>query len=227
MGYKVLVPELNVLEAIGEFKDLNNNLIGYDHRSNTFFEGEIVPDSKVSPVIKKALEDKDPDDPTFVFLNGKLERSGENGSVDTLKRIGVPLANYDDLSETEVIDALRVLSAPLISAVKEYESLNQKRSGILEYNAGLREGVRDRIDGIAGSEGKETDPGKVSAEFQTREVTSDDVTLGDGYTGSESDREVGASESEDAKPAASSKRRTSKPSTRKASAKAPESTENE
>lgn len=195
MPYKVLVPELQVLEAIAELRDINNNHVGYDHKSNQYFLGEEVPDNKVSPAIKDALEAADPDDPTYVHLKDKLAHVGDGNqeTLDVAKRLGLPFDDYDSLSEDEVLAAMRVLPSAANSVIKEYEQGHEARERILTFNSGLREAVDDRVKGekVGASDHVEPDTGKVASGIQTREVSEDAVVLGEGETGS--DPAIGAS----------------------------------
>src|SRR5688572_23991713 len=129
MAYKVLVDELQVLEAIGEFHDPNDNFVGYDHVANLWFKDEVIPDNKVSPVIKEAIEDED--NPLHDYYEDKLEAvGGSKEQLDLARRLGLPFDDYDSLEEDDVIAAFRVLSGPVIAAVKEYEAAHEGRERI-------------------------------------------------------------------------------------------------
>lgn len=194
MPYEVTCPELSVLKAVGEFRDpVTGEVFSYDHKARTYYEGEVVPDDNVSPVIRMALDEANEGNPTYVHLSGKLKKLGdtEEARLDIARRLGLPYESYEDLSEDEVLDSFKLLSSPLISAVKEYEARNEGRARILEYDAGRREGVDERVSGKANAEPTEADTTKSVGEIQTRSVGihgDNTVTPGEGYTGSDPKR---------------------------------------
>lgn len=201
MPYKILSDELQVLEALSAYRDpVTGEVNGYNHKANLWLKGEVVPDKKVSPVIKEALDNEDPEDPTYQHLQGKIEKVGSGQEqLDAARRLGLPFDDYDSLSEDEVVGALRVLSAPLVQSVKEYEAQNEGRSRILEYNVGTREAADDRLRGDAAivSEAQPAATDKAAGEIQTREVSENDVVPGEGYTGSDPVREPGVAASKE------------------------------
>lgn len=213
MGYKVIADEVTVLEAIAEFRDpLTGEVTAYDHRANTYLKGEVVPDNKVSPLIVQALEEADDENPTYAHLKNLLEKEGDGNAeiLDVTRRLGLPFDDYDSLSEEEVLNTLRVLSGPLVQAVKEYEAANAGRREILEYNAGTREGVLDRVEGkVIVSDRQDAAEDKPTTDIQTRSVEGTEITPGEGFTGSDTARERG-------KAARESKARGSGESTRRA-----------
>lgn len=175
MPYEVKIDELQVLEAIAELSDANGNSLGYEHRSNLFLNGEVIADAQVSPVIREALEAQDEDDPTYRHLRGKLEYvSDARASLNVAQRLGLPFPDYESLSEEEVVNAMRVLPGAVVQAIKEYEASNDRREAILTYNAGTREGLRDRIEGKLSSDRDDSQEGP-TARFKTREVSESDA----------------------------------------------------
>lgn len=59
MPYKVKIPELTVLEKIGEIIRPDGSVLSHEHRSVTYFEDDEIADNKVSPVIVAAYDDGD------------------------------------------------------------------------------------------------------------------------------------------------------------------------
>lgn len=59
MPYKVLVAELGLLEQIGEIKDNFGNHVAFEHQTVTYYQDDLVPDDKVSPVVKELYENGD------------------------------------------------------------------------------------------------------------------------------------------------------------------------
>lgn len=188
MAYKVLADEALVPEAVNETRDpLTGEPVGYTHRASTYFKDEVLPDEKVSPVLREALEDED--HRLHAHASSILEKVGGTGKerLDVARRLGLPFDDYDSLSEEDVIAAFRVLSSPVISVIKEYEAQrDEPRTRILEYDAGRREAQDDRARGDAGlvSERQDADTDKPVNAIRTREVNEDGtVTPGEGYTG--------------------------------------------
>jgi hypothetical protein len=59
MPYEVQVPELNVLEKIGEIFDKDGSHIAYEHRSVAYTQGEVVEDDVISPVVVGLYDEGD------------------------------------------------------------------------------------------------------------------------------------------------------------------------
>lgn len=185
--YKVNVPvgeSLGVLKAISTYTDEAGNVTGYEHQSVPYYDGETVPRGEISPVILDALDEADENNPIYAGLKDRLVPADGESAVNTQIRLGVPFADYDALSEDEVVDALRLLSGPVIAAVKEHEFNGLKREKILLYNAGTREGVTDRIEGNLSADLAPADP-KPTATRVTRAVGESSVEPGEGWTGSD------------------------------------------
>lgn len=60
MPYEVLQNEVTVLKSVGEHVDPNTGkVLGHDHQSVTWFKGDIIPDSEISPVVVELYESGD------------------------------------------------------------------------------------------------------------------------------------------------------------------------
>lgn len=62
MPYEVICPidsSVSVLNALGEVKDDQGNIIGYDHSAKVWSSGDVIPDEEVSPVVIKLLDEGD------------------------------------------------------------------------------------------------------------------------------------------------------------------------
>jgi len=188
-GYEVLVPELTVHKAVGILKDpITDKEIGVQQgQGKIYLQGEVIPAGDVSPLLLAALENED--HPSHDSVCKKLAKAGTNeASVNTGARLGLPFEGYDDMDEAEIVAAMRVLPSRAISAVKRYESLREDpRDLIVNYSVGHGESPTDRLKGRVGSKRGPAAEGKKASNLTTREVSEDDVQLGEGITGSVGD----------------------------------------
>lgn len=155
--------ELIVPKSLGEIKDVNGEFAGYKHVSKTYFEGEVISRDDVSPAIVEALKNGDE------WISSRLEEVSDDASLNISARAGLPFEGYDDLSEEEVVTALRSLPGAAVAAIKAYEAERENRPEIVEYNAGLFEAPSDRVRGLVGGEYQEATPTR-AGDVVTREV---------------------------------------------------------
>lgn len=59
MPYKVIAEAALILKSLGELKDDDGKVVGYDHVSIPHLKDDILEDSEISPVLKKLYEDAD------------------------------------------------------------------------------------------------------------------------------------------------------------------------
>lgn len=187
-GYEVLVDELTVHKAVGTLTDpITGRELGIQQGSGkTYFKGEVIPASDVSPLLIQALEDED--HPSHDSASKKLAVAGSSeAKLNTSQRLGMPFAGYDDMDEEDIVSAMSVLPSRAIQSVKRYESENENRERIVHFNVGFGESPQDRQEGRVGSELDEDgrdDADKVAADLTTREVPEEGVVqVGDGITG--------------------------------------------
>jgi hypothetical protein len=173
MGYKVKegAGEVQVPRAASELFDVNGNHLGFRHENRVYFEGEVIPDEDVSPVVQKQVENGG------LHVSSLLEYVNEDGQLRDAQRAGVPFEGYDDLSVEDVVNAMRVLPGEAAGAVKRYEANKQNRPEIVLFDLGRFEGVSDRVEGNVGSPVQDATPG-VTANTVTREVGENNVTVG-------------------------------------------------
>jgi hypothetical protein len=190
-NYKVLVPELSVPASIGELRDIYGNVIGHSHVNQTYFEGDVLSEDQVSPVVQEAVERGE--------LDGRLEVVSEEPGPNLSARLR-EAENYADLSVDEVRSLFAVLPSDAIQAIKEYEAeYGQNRPEIVEYDIGRGEAFTDRLLGKVGSDHQDADEDKPVSDIVSREVGEDDFRfpetagLGDGQP----DREPGTTEDPD------------------------------
>lgn len=185
--YEVLVDELTVLKTIGVLTDpITGREIGVQQGAGRIaFKGEVLAASEVSSLWVEALDDED--NPLYESVSRKLSKSGDDPREDQERRLGVPFEGFDEMGESELLQAMRVLPSSTIALIKQYESgRDEPRERIALYNAGFSESPRDRIDGLVGSELDEENAGdenKPTSVLTTRNVEEDDVQLGEGMTG--------------------------------------------
>lgn len=160
-----------VLKSLGEFRDVNNQLVGYEHVGVFYDHGENVPESEISPVILKRYEEGDP------FTLEVFEKNDDEPKLNELARAGVPFEDYDSLSVGEVVAALEVLPDSVGARIRQWEIEHQNRPEITEYSLGRREGTVQRVTGEVGSASVEATPGS-TADIPTREVGESSVDLG-------------------------------------------------
>lgn len=217
-AYKVLVDEYTVHKKVGELTDpITGRLLGIQQGSGkVYFKDELIPESAVSPLIVEALEDED--HPSHEYLAARLEKTSGDASQNTALRLGVPFAGYDDMDEEEVLAALVNLPSATIAAVKRYESENENRERIAQYNVGFGESPTDRQEGRKGSDLDEEGSGneeKAVSDLTTREVPEEGlVQVGDGITGTGDPQIPHGSQKEDGdgkKPAARRRSRRQRP----------------
>lgn len=195
MPYKVTIDpteSLQVPEAINSkpLVDMNGNEVGYDQIMRTYYNGEVIEDNKVSPSLREILENADESNPAYRHLKGKLEKVGDDPSLNLAQRLGLPFEGYSDMSEEDIVAALHFLPGETVQVVKEYEStLGEGREKILRFNAGTRDNNFERLEGDVVRSGDRQDlTPKAAGLAVTREVGPDTVVEGEGYTGSDPDR---------------------------------------
>lgn len=184
--YEVLVDEVTIHRQVGELTDpITGRSLGIQQGAGKiWFKGEVIPENEISPLYREALEDED--HPMHAAVSKRLKKSGDEARENTSQRLGVPFAGFDDMSEDELLDALRSLPSATIQVVKQYEAQNQNRERIVSFNLGFGESIRDREEGRVGSDLDEDgrdDSDKAVAELTTREVGEDTVQHGEGITG--------------------------------------------
>jgi hypothetical protein len=187
-AYKVKVPELTIHRQVGELTDpITGRVIGIQQgQGKTWFKDEVVPADAISPLYLEALEDED--NPMHDAISRKLEKVGSGEEEQNVGlRLGLPFAGYDDMDEEEILNALRHLPSATIQVVKEYEAtVGEGRERILSYSIGFGESLRDREEGLVGSDLDEEgrDENKAVARLTTREVPEEgQITHGEGITG--------------------------------------------
>lgn len=183
--FRVLVPELTVHKMVGELRDpVNGVLLGVQQGlGKTYFEDEVVSAQDISPLLLQAFDD--PNHPSHNYVRSQLEDAEEaDPSESTVARLGVPFDGYDEMSEDDVLAAMRHLPSVSISAIKDYEASHENRARIVAYNVGYGESYIDRQEGRVSSDLAETDSSKAAAQIRTREVVDDGVIEpGEGITG--------------------------------------------
>lgn len=201
-GFEVLVPQLTVHREVTVLRDTDGSVVGRQNgRGKTYFLGEVIPIDEVSPDYREALED--PDHPTHDVVSKKLKPVGNEPYEDTKLRLGIPFEGYEDMDEDEIISAMRHLPSPAIQRIKQFESQNENRFSIVNYNISTGESPNDRAEGRVGSEVAEPDDDKEAANISTREVPdSGPVIPGEGITGTGDPQvEPGSSKEKARKPA--------------------------
>lgn len=182
--YEVLVPALTVHKSVGELRDANGNVVGHQlGQGKTVVSGTVLSESDISPQWVEALGDKN--HPLHDSLSRKLGKSGDDPKDPLDVRLALPFTGYDDAEEDQVLAAMASLPSSTIQAIKEYESANENRERIVNFNIGFGQSPRDRIDGLIGGglEEDRDDEAKPTANFKTRVVEEDNVEFGEGYTG--------------------------------------------
>jgi hypothetical protein len=181
--YEVLVPELTLHQVVAELRDKEGNVTGVQQgRGKTFFKGETVPASFVSPVLVDALEDDE--HPAHESVSRKLKKSGQPVAVNVAVRFGLPFEGYDDAEEDDIIAAMRVLPSSTVQAIKQYESEHENRERIVFYNIGFGQSPGDREEDLIGGGVQEGNPDKAVSNIQFREVPEEGpVQRGEGITG--------------------------------------------
>lgn len=188
MGYKVQIPKgesIIVPEAIQKepLRDINGNVVGYDHINHVYYNDEIIPDEKVSPVIKELLEDNDENNVRAKRLRDRLVAVDENGErLDLKRRLGIPFEGYDDMDEDEIVAALHFLPGQTVQAVKDYEATKENRYKITSFNAGTRDNNFERVvgDPVKSSQRQDAEEKSATSELVTREVDVDAGTVVEG-----------------------------------------------
>jgi hypothetical protein len=209
-NYEVLVPELTVHRQVGELTDpITGRSLGVQQgQGKTWFAGEVLSTSDVSPLLLDALNDED--HPSHASVARKLRKVGDEPSLNTAQRLGLPFDGYGDMDEDDILAAMRVLPSPTVQRIKEYEATQGKRDRILAYNIGFGEHPDDRLEGRVSSDHQEPAEGKPSSGLKTRNVEEESVERGEGYTGT-GDPQVPYGESEesddDDKPKTAQRRR--------------------
>jgi hypothetical protein len=186
-GYEVLGDQVTVHRQVGELRDpISKEVTGVQNgMGRTYYKGEVIPADAVSPDVIAALEDED--HPSHAHVSALLSETSDEPRENTAERLGVPFADYDSMSEEDILGSMRFLHSGAVAAIKRYERENEGRSSIVNFQTG--HGVdpdayaEDRVGGglneEAGSEGKK----KVS-KLKTRAVPDEGpVEQGDGVTG--------------------------------------------
>ena len=186
-GYEVLGDQVTVHRQVGELRDpISKEVTGVQNgMGQTYYKGEVIPANAVSPDVIAALEDED--HPSHAHVSALLAETSDEPRENTAERLGVPFADYDSMSEEDILGSMRFLPSGTVAAIKRYERENEGRSTIVNFQTG--HGVdpdayaEDRVGGglneEAGSEGKK----KVS-KIKTRAVPDEGpVEQGDGVTG--------------------------------------------
>lgn len=169
--YRVLVPELSVPRSIGELRDIYGNVVGHSHVNRTYFEGDVLEESDVSPVVQEQVDSGE---------YTRLEKVSDN--VDAGPASAAPITGYNDLSVEQVRGLFDHLPSETINRIKDYEREHENRPEISEYSVGLGEASVDRLQGNVGSERVDATE-KTTAEVTTREVGENDVQFGESLTG--------------------------------------------
>jgi len=194
MGYKVVLENdgsIVVPEALNKepLRDMNGNEVGYDHLNHTYYNGEIIPNEKISPVVIEKLKSTDENDKAAQRLQKVLVEVDENGeSLDLKRRLGVPFEGYDDMEEDDIVAALHFLPGEAVQAVKDYEATRETpRYKVTSFNVGRRDNNFERVAGdpVRSSVRQDAAEGKASAALVTREVGEDTVQVGEGLQASD------------------------------------------
>ena len=81
MPYKVLVPEVSVLEKVGELRNDRGEFVSHEHVSKTYLQDEYVPDETISPTLVEKYDDGDEHTTSVLEYVEKVEEA-----VETPKR---------------------------------------------------------------------------------------------------------------------------------------------
>lgn len=188
-GYEVLVDELTVHKAVGTLTDpITGRELGIQQGSGkTYFKGEVIPASDVSPLLIQALEDED--HPSHDSASKKLAVAGSSeAKLNTSQRLGMPFAGYDDMDEDQIVALLPNLPSATVTQLREYEATQKEpREAIVGFNIGYGESAiarqEGKVHGGLDEEGRDNANKRV-AELRTREVPEDGpVVPGEGITG--------------------------------------------
>jgi hypothetical protein len=183
MGYKVLVDELTVHKTINKLPQPDGSYIYQNGLGQMYYRDEVIPDENVAEDWREALDSGEGS--LAESLSKVLEKTSDDATGDSGKRLGAPFAGYEDMDEDDILAAMRHLPSAAINRIKEYEEQqDEPRERITGYNIGYGESAVDRQEGRVSSDPQDGDPEKASARIATREVPEDGpVVAGEGITG--------------------------------------------
>jgi hypothetical protein len=183
---RVLADEVTLYREVGKLTDpTTGEVTGRQNgRGYVAFKGDVVPASEITPDILNALDDED--HPSHEAVSKRLERVSADADLDASAHLGAPFEGYKEMSEEEVVAAMRHLPSATIQRIKSYEEDRENRPKIVGYVIGYGESAVARQEGdksVVGELG-ETNEDKTAASLTTREVPDDGpVVPGDGITG--------------------------------------------
>lgn len=182
--YEVLVDGLTVHRQIGELTDpVSGQRTGIQQGDGrVYFKGDVIPASRVSPLLIEALENED--HPNHESVSRKIRKSGDEASESPGQRLGGPFDGYDEMSEEEVVAAMRNLPSATKRRIIQYEQATQNRGQIVNFNIGYGVDPDAHQEDRVGSEYQEPAEDKPSARVKTRNVPEEgNVEHGEGITG--------------------------------------------
>lgn len=181
---EILVPELTLHQQVTELRDNQGNVIGRQNGlGKTYFQGEKVAASDVSPDYLEALDNED--HPSHEAVSKRIKRSTGNPEEDAAIRLGLPFAGYDEMDEDDIVALLPNLPSATQQRIKDWERKNDEpRQRIVQYSTGFGESPIARQSGEVNSGTNEEVADKDVRELTTREVPEGEpVQGGEGYTG--------------------------------------------
>lgn len=146
-SYEVLVDQLTIPKTT---RRGTNPVTGTEFKQNgkgkTWLKGEKVGRDDVADHILEALDDSD--HPNHESISKKLKPVSGGPAEDSVARLGVPFAGYEDMSEDDVVAAMKNLPSTTIQNIKKYEAeYGDNREGIVEYSIGHGESAVARREG--------------------------------------------------------------------------------
>jgi hypothetical protein len=184
-GYKVLVDELTVHKAVRPLTHpITGESMGYQQGAGeTWFLDEVIPPEQMNPEWAEALDSGE--GPLFDALSDKLEPSSDEPAINEAYRMGLPFEGYDDMDEDDILAAMRVLPSAAVMRMKDWETQNEGRDAIVNFNIGFGESPSDRQEGRIGQlEDEEVDETKPVRAIRTRQAEEGEPVIpGEGITG--------------------------------------------
>lgn len=182
---EVLVPELTLHKPVMPLVK-NGEVIGHQNGlGKTWFKGERVLVSDLSPDYIEALDDET--HPSHAAVAKRIKRSTSDPKEDEELRLGLPFAGYGDMDEDQIVAILPNLPSATQQRIKTWESKQANpRERITTFNTGFGESPIGRQNGEvnSGTAEDDTDPDKPVRALKTRSVPDDGpVESGEGITG--------------------------------------------
>lgn len=150
--YKVLLPEVSILKALGEHRNAAGDLLGYDHESVTYFQNDLVDGSDISPAFLELYGEGDEHARACVqqiiegeFIADETIKEIDNSSSSE-DDIPEPFEGYDDLTVAEILTTLATENSDNVAVIKDYEKANKARKTILSYEQPSSEDASDKLD---------------------------------------------------------------------------------